>query len=133
MRALKAQSPIPLFADEACVAEGDVSRCADSFHGIVIKLTKCGGITPALRMAQEARGRSLQVMLGSMNESTIGTSALVHLSPAADLLDADGPLLLSGDYAEGLRWNEAGVPYTVGVSGAPGLGISVAAGLAPQH
>ena len=106
MRILKTQSRIPLFADEACVGEGDVVKCADAFHGINIKLTKCGGITPAQRMIREARTLGLQVMLGSMNESTIGTAALVHLSPAADLLDADGPLLLAGDYATGLTYDQ---------------------------
>lgn len=124
---LKAQSPIQLFADEACVEECDVGKCAEAFHGIVIKLTKCGGLTPALRMAQEARSRGLQVMLGSMNESTIGTSALIHLSPAADHFDTDGPLLLCGDHARnGLRWNEdSEPPFTVGITEAPGLGITV--------
>src|SRR5690606_7571113 len=55
MQALKAQSRIPLIADEACVEESDVARCAAAFHGVNIKLTKCGGITPARRMIEEAR------------------------------------------------------------------------------
>lgn len=126
MRALKVQSPIPLFADEACVEEEDVAKCAGAFHGINIKLTKCGGITPALRMIQNARQLELQVMLGSMNESTIGTAALVHLAPAADVLDGDGPLLLSGDYADGLHWSsQEGLPYYVSITNAPGLGITM--------
>jgi L-alanine-DL-glutamate epimerase-like enolase superfamily enzyme len=126
MRALKAQSPIPLFADEACVEEEDVLKCADTFHGINIKLTKCGGITPALRMMEAARRSGLQVMLGSMNESTIGTAALVHLAGGADLLDADGPLLLADDYASGLQWSrQQGLPYYVSVNNAPGLGIKM--------
>ncbi len=126
MKALKEQSPIPLFADEACVEESDVMKCAAAFHGINIKLTKCGGITPAIRMIREARGLGLQVMLGSMNESSIGTAALVHLGSEADFLDADGPLLLAGDYAEGLQWSSRnGLPYYVSVSDAPGLGITM--------
>ena len=129
MAALKAQSPIPLFADEACVEEKDVAKCAAGFHGINIKLTKCGGITPALRMIREARERGLQVMLGSMNESSIGTSALVHMAAGADLLDADGPLLLTGDYADGPEWSAVnGSPYYVSVGEQPGLGIAMRAG-----
>lgn len=104
MAALKAQSPIPLFADEACITEADVAKCAASFHGIVIKLSKCGGITPAMRMISKACRLGLQTMLGSMNEGTIGTSAIVHLSSSADLLDADGPLLLAEDQATGLTY-----------------------------
>lgn len=120
MKALKAQSHIPLIADEACQVEADVAKCAEGFHGINIKLTKCGGITPALRMIAEARQRGLKVMLGSMNESSIGSAALAHLAPLADYLDADGPLLLAQDVADGLRYNEDG---SVQVSAAPGLGI----------
>lgn len=126
MEALKAQSPIPLFADEACVAESDISICAAAFHGVNIKLTKCAGITPALRMMREARAHGLQVMLGTMNESSIGTAALVHLAAAADLLDTDGPLLLSGDYADRLLWTEQdGLPHHVSVGETPGLGVTM--------
>lgn len=119
MKELKALSEIPLFADESCVQEQDVTRCADAFDGINIKLTKCGGITPALRMIAEARQRGLRIMLGSMNESTIGTAAMVHLSPLVDELDADGPLLLSEDIAEGLRYENA----KVSTAPRPGLGV----------
>ncbi|MBL7711548.1 MAG: dipeptide epimerase [Chitinophagaceae bacterium] len=119
MAELKALSGIPVFADESCVQEQDVSRCAAAFDGINIKLTKCGGITPALRMIAEARQRGLKIMLGSMNESTIGTAAMVHLSPLVDELDADGPLLLSEDIAEGLRYENA----KVSTAQRPGMGI----------
>lgn len=124
MKELKKLSPIPLAADESCVEEKDVARCAEGFHVINIKLTKCGGITPAVRMVAEARKLGLRVMLGSMNESTVGTAALAHLSPGVDFLDADGPLLLAEDLAEGLaladhRWQ---------ISDAPGLGIRLWSG-----
>lgn len=94
MRDLKAISKIPLIADESCVSEEDVAGLADQFHGINIKLTKCGGITPALRMIQEARELGLQVMLGCMNETEIGTYPMVHMASQVDYVDLDGPLLL---------------------------------------
>lgn len=126
MKALKTQSPIPLFADEACVLESDVAKCAEAFHGINIKLTKCGGITPAIRMMKEARSLGLQVMLGSMNESSIGTAALVHLSGGADHLDCDGPLLLRGDYAQGLNWStQDGLGHYITPAADTGLGIQL--------
>lgn len=104
MKELKTLSPIPLFADESCITEADVKTCAESFHGINIKLTKCGGITPALRMIKEARQNGLKIMMGSMNESTIGTAAIAHLQPLLDEIDADGPLLLKEDVSEGLHY-----------------------------
>lgn len=129
MVALKAQSPISLFADEACITESDVAKCASAFHGINIKLTKCGGITPALRMMREARALGLQIMLGTMNESSIGTAALVHLAAEADFLDADGPLLLAGDYADGLNWSaQSAVSHYVAVGDKPGLGLTMRSG-----
>ncbi|MGB4771579.1 MAG: dipeptide epimerase, partial [Chitinophagaceae bacterium] len=64
MEKLFQASSIPLYADESCVAEQDVAKCKDHFHGINIKLTKCSGITPARRMIKQARNLGLQVMLG---------------------------------------------------------------------
>ena len=119
MKDLKQLSPLPLYADETCVGAADVARCADGFHGINIKLTKCGGITPALGMITEARKLGLKVMLGSMNESSIGTAAMGHLSPLVDELDADGPLLLSEDIADGLHYTDGRLQVSAG----NGLGI----------
>lgn len=121
MKKLFAASNVPLIADEACVVEQDVERCSGHFHGINIKLTKCSGITPALRMISKARSLGMKVMVGSMNESTIGSAAIAHLSPMLDYMDADGPLLLSEDIATGLDYNAG----RVSVSGESGLGIKL--------
>lgn len=120
MKVLFQKSPIPLIADEACVFEQDVDKCFEHFHGINIKLTKCSGITPALRMIQRARELNMQVMVGSMNESTVGSAAIAHLMPLIDNVDADGPLLLEEDVATGLQYNSDG---TIDTSNEPGLGI----------
>ena len=72
MKFLYENSPLPLIADESCVTEQDVEKCHEYFHGINIKLTKCSGITPALRMISKARELNMKVMVGSMNESSIG-------------------------------------------------------------
>jgi L-alanine-DL-glutamate epimerase-like enolase superfamily enzyme len=105
MSALYKESSLPLFADEACVFESDVEKCKDHFHGINIKLTKCSGITPALRMIKRARELDLKVMIGSMNESTIGSAAVGHLLPLIDHVDMDGPLLLEEDLATGIEYD----------------------------
>jgi L-Ala-D/L-Glu epimerase len=120
MKVLFERSSIPLFADEACVAEEDVDKCFNHFHGINIKLTKCSGITPALRMIKRAKELNMQVMIGSMNESTIGSAAIAHLMPLADHIDADGPLLLEEDVAVGLTYGNDGQILT---SDLPGLGV----------
>jgi L-alanine-DL-glutamate epimerase-like enolase superfamily enzyme len=119
MKELKQLSPLPLFADESCRTEDEVKKCAEGFHGINIKLTKCGGITPALRMIKEARTLGLKVMMGSMNESTIGSAAIANMLPLLDEADADGPLLLKEDIATGLTYENG----MIKLSGASGLGI----------
>jgi L-Ala-D/L-Glu epimerase len=121
MKILYERSPLPLIADESCVSEQDVQKCSGHFHGINIKLTKCSGITPALRMIKEARSLDMKVMVGSMNESTIGSAAIAHLMPQIDYVDADGPLLLQEDIATGLGYENDG---TVITAAAPGLGIT---------
>ena len=117
---LKEATSIPIIADESCVGERDVEKCAGFFSGINIKLTKCSGITPALDMIKKARLLNLQVMLGCMNESSIGTAALAHLAPMVDFLDADGPLLLKEDLGAGIEF----VEYQWKPTLLPGLGIT---------
>lgn len=121
MKVLFEKSVLPLFADESCVFEQDVKKCLKHFHGINIKLTKCSGITPALRMIQEARTLGMQVMMGSMNECSIGSAAIAHFLPQLDFVDMDGPLLLKEDAAAGIRFDFGKVTIT----DAPGLGITL--------
>lgn len=120
MKVLYKKTALPLFADEACVFEHDVEKCKNHFHGINIKLTKCSGITPAFRMIKKAKELDLQVMLGCMNESTVGSAAMAHLLPFIDHVDMDGPLLLEEDVATGIEYANGKIIY----SDDPGLGIS---------
>lgn len=119
MKVLFQQSTLPLIADESCVFENDVEKCCNHFHGINIKLTKCSGITPALRMVKKARELNLQLMMGSMNEAGIGSAAIANFLPQLDFVDMDGPLLLSEDIATGLIFNKGQVT----IQGKSGLGV----------
>jgi L-alanine-DL-glutamate epimerase-like enolase superfamily enzyme len=121
MKFLYEHSPLPLIADESCVSEHDVIKCKGHFHGINIKLTKCSGITPALRMIKEARELGMKVMVGCMNESSIGTAAIAQLLPLLDYVDMDGPLLLAEDVAKGVTYDYGKIIYPDGY----GLGVKV--------
>jgi L-alanine-DL-glutamate epimerase-like enolase superfamily enzyme len=101
MKKVKAKSALPLIADENCVKEEDVEKCVKTFHGINIKLVKCGGITPALRMVDKARKLGLKVMVGCMLESNVGISAGLLIGGLADYIDLDGSWLLKDDPFEG--------------------------------
>ena len=121
MKYLYENSPLPLIADESCVSEHDVEKCKGYFNGINIKLTKCSGITPALRMIKNARELEMKVMMGCMNESSIGTSAIAQFLPMLDYVDMDGPLLLEDDVAKGVTFDTGKIIYGEGY----GLGVAV--------
>jgi len=121
MKVLYGRSALPLLADESCVFESDVEKCVNHFHGINIKLTKCSGITPARRMITKAKELGMKVMVGCMNESSVGTAAIAQLAPMLDYVDMDGPLLLAEDIAEGVKFDSGKIIYT----NSPGLGIGI--------
>lgn len=105
------QSALPIIADESCIDETDVDRCVGFFHGVNIKLTKCGGITPARRMIARARELGLQVMVGCMTESSVGISAIAQLLPLLDYADLDGAMLIANDPAAGVTFQHGRVLY----------------------
>lgn len=121
MKVLYEKSSLPLFADESCVFENDVEKCVGYFHGINIKLTKCSGITPARKMIEKVRALGLKLMIGSMNETSLGSAAIGRLAPLFDYLDMDGPLLLAEDIALGIEYDYGKVM----LSDLPGLGVDV--------
>ena len=123
MAQLKATSVLPLFADESCVFEKDVAACANYFHGINIKLTKCSGLTPALRMIKEAKALGMKVMMGSMNESVIGSAAIAQFLPQLDYVDMDGPLLMTELNGLGLDYNMENNKGKIIPLTRPGLGV----------
>ncbi len=97
------RSALPILADESCGTEPDVKRCRGRFHGVNVKLVKCGGLTPAKRMIEHARQLGLKTMVGCMTESSVGISAIAQLLPLLDYVDMDGALLLARDIATGVR------------------------------
>ncbi len=122
-RALRRETCIPVFGDESIQGLEDLSEAAGSFDGVNIKLMKCGGVDIALRMAQRARELDMQVMLGSMSESSLGCGAMCAVQAWSDLVDLDGPWLLSNDPFTGLELREGRLHTR------PGSGI----GTVPSH
>lgn len=102
MKEVYKYSFLPVIADESCIVESDVKKCHGLFHGINVKLVKAGGITPGLRMLNEAKSLGMKTMVGCMTESSIGISAIAHIAPLLDYVDMDGAMLLSHDPAEGV-------------------------------
>lgn len=118
-----AHSVLPLLADESCHREADVAACAGAFHGINIKLMKCGGLGPARRMIDTAKQLGLSCMVGCMTESSVGIAAIAQLVPLLDYVDMDGALLLRDDPAEPVRFDAEGcVIFPAGNGTGAGLG-----------
>lgn len=115
-------SVLPAIADESCILESDVEKCALHYNGINIKLTKCGGLTPALRMIKTGKELGLKVMIGCMTESTVGISAIAQLLPQLDFVDMDGAMLLKEDIASGVQILADG---TVVFPSLPGSGVTL--------
>ncbi|MDA0812571.1 MAG: dipeptide epimerase, partial [Verrucomicrobia bacterium] len=119
MKMVKAQCVLPVIADESCLTEADVDRCAGIFDGINIKLSKAGGLTPGRRMIARARELGLEVMVGCMTESTVGISAIAQLLPQLDYVDMDGAVLIAedGDIATGVRLDKGRAVFPADVNG----------------
>ena len=113
-------------ADESLLDEKDaLALCAPpQAVGIFnIKLMKCGGIRPALRIAAVAEAAGIELMWGCMDESRISIAGALHTafaSPATRYLDLDGSLDLARDVVEGGFTIRDGVMRT---AEAPGLGL----------
>lgn len=118
---LKERSKIPIFADESLMTASDIPKIAHAFHGINIKLMKCGGIQEALRMVSMARTFGLKVMLGCMIETSVGITAGASISPLFDYVDLDGNFLITNDPFKGVET----VKGKLILPEKPGLGIEV--------
>lgn len=116
---LKDRVKIPVFADESLMKAADIPGIARGFHGINIKLMKCGGIQEAVRMAAVARAFDLKVMLGCMVETSAGIAAAAAVSPLVDYADLDGNLLIANDPFTGIQTVRGKVVLT----DKPGLGV----------
>jgi L-alanine-DL-glutamate epimerase-like enolase superfamily enzyme len=110
-----------LLSDRDALSLAEPPRAAGIFN---IKLMKCGGIVPALRIATVAELAGIDLMWGCMDESIISIAAALHAafaSPATRYLDLDGSLDLARDVVTGGFTIEGGLMRT---TGAPGLGVT---------
>lgn len=116
----KENCKIPMIADEAITNLKSLIKEMGKYDGVNIKLSKCGGITPAFEMIKMIKQANKKVMLGSMSESNIGAAALAQLLPLADYADIDGPLLLKEQVGTPLLYDAAG---NISFSEKVGIGI----------
>ncbi|MBL7951000.1 MAG: hypothetical protein JNM62_04715 [Flavobacteriales bacterium] len=122
-RELKEHLDLPVYGDESIQGLADLERAGEAFDGVNLKLMKCGGLDVAAQMARRGQELGLKVMLGSMSESSLGCAAMASLGGMADLLDLDGPWLISNDPFQGLRMERGRLM----VDGTTGFGVELRA------
>lgn len=124
---IKAKSTVPLMIDEGIrdmnnMREIIAKRAADKVN---IKLMKCGGIYPAMKLATMAEMAGIECQIGSMVESSIGSAAGFHVAFSKKIIksvELTGPVKFSkeiGDLKESYV-----IPY-IQLNERPGLGVSV--------
>ena len=106
MKQVCARSPVLIAADESCHSIHDAMRiCGMRAADVInIKLMKCGGIYPALKIAAVCEAAGLTCMIGCMGESNIGNLAGMHLAAALDIIrevDLDSVYILKQDTVSG--------------------------------
>jgi len=120
---LSERTSVPLFADEAVLTIGDLDAVARIYDGVVVKLSKAGGMAGAFALVSACTSRGLRVLLGCMVESSLGIAAGLQLAGLADHVDLDGALLLADDPFTGI----AVEGDLLTASDEPGLGVRPAA------
>lgn len=116
---LKERSKLPIFADESLMKASDIPVIAPYFHGLNIKLMKCGGVQEAVRMVAMARALGLKLMIGCMVETSLAISAAAAITPLFDDADLDGNLLTATDPFRGVQT----VRDQLVLNDKPGLGV----------
>jgi len=115
-------------ADESLLDARDLLACIgppQPFGICNIKLMKCGGIAPAMQIAELAHLAGIDLMWGCMDESIVGIAAALHAalaSPATRYLDLDGHLDLARDLVTGGFVMQNG---ELGLTDNPGLGVEL--------
>ncbi len=95
-------SPLPLAADESCVDRASLSHIAGRYQYINIKLDKCGGLTEALALSEDAERRGMGLMVGNMCGTSLGMAPAFLVGQRCGYVDLDGPLLQRLDRAHAM-------------------------------
>ena len=122
---IKSKTSVPVMIDEGLrgvreMREIIAKRAADKVN---IKLMKCGGIYPAMKLAHMAEMAGIECQVGSMVESSVGSAAGFHVAFSKRIMtsvELTGPLKFSEDIGN-LKYD---VPF-IRLTEQAGLGVDV--------
>lgn len=103
------ERPIRIAADESVQDRGDLAKMAGRVDVINIKLDKCGGLTEALAIADEARKLGFELMVGNMGGSSLAMAPSFVVGQLCDVVDLDGPISLLADYSPSVVYEDGTV------------------------
>ncbi|MFE7030892.1 mandelate racemase/muconate lactonizing enzyme family protein [Streptomyces sp. NPDC057621] len=125
MARVRAESPVPVWADEDVRDAADVHTVADlaAADGVHLKLEKAGTVAALAEAVAAARERGLDVALGQMDCGRLGCATTAHLAAGLGLTVAElwGYANVAHDLATGLRLRDGAIL----LPDAPGLGVDV--------
>ncbi|MCW2107114.1 UNVERIFIED_ORG: L-alanine-DL-glutamate epimerase-like enolase superfamily enzyme [Rahnella aquatilis] len=87
-----------IIADESFKTIEDYEYVKKRYSGINIKLFKCGGLTEAIKIRQQAIYDGMPFFLGCMIGSSLSIVPSLLLTEGCDVVDLDGHLWLSNEY-----------------------------------
>lgn len=107
---------VPIAADESVHVVDDLAHLVDRYQVVNIKLDKAGGLTAALKLADEGSRQGMAIMTGCMICSSLSIAPALILAARSRFVDLDGPLWLSCD-------REGGVTGADGILSPPAPGF----------
>jgi len=127
LRLLRESVPLPVMLDESVQTLEDLENALEheAMDILNLKLTRCGGITRALRLANICAKQGVRVSVGCSEDLGPGMASILHLSSVLD----------SPVGTEGIGWERIGfdcgkprqvlIGGEVNLSNSPGLGVQV--------
>lgn len=102
-------APLPICADESCATSADLERLQGLYSMVNIKLDKTGGLTEALKLAEQALSMGFELMVGNMLGSSLAMAPSFVIAQKCRYVDIDGPLLQSEDCEHAMVYDEGRV------------------------
>src|SRR5699024_4992810 len=125
LQEVRKRTNVPIMADESLLDVEDMRTIIDKKAAtkVNIKLMKCGGIYPALKILALAESSKIECQIGSMVESSVGSAAGYQIAFSKKIINSvelTGPLKFSKDIGN-LYYD---IPLFK-LNSLPGLGIDI--------
>ncbi|EJR01333.1 O-succinylbenzoic acid (OSB) synthetase [Bacillus cereus MSX-A1] len=125
MAHIRSKTDLPLMIDEGLKSSREMRQIIklEAADKVNIKLMKCGGIYPAVKLAHQAEMAGIECQVGSMVESSVASSAGFHVAFSKKIItsvELTGPLKFTKDIGN-LHYD---VPF-IRLNEKPGIGIEI--------